>query len=50
MLASAICLIALIALCCYLVSLSTVVDYNSYIREMKLSLPAAPDSLGPYDS
>jgi len=41
MLALTICLLAAIALCWYLASLLTAVDYNSYIREMKLRIPEA---------
>jgi hypothetical protein len=40
MLTLAICLVAVVAVCRYLFSLLTAVDYNSYIREMKLRLPA----------
>jgi hypothetical protein len=47
MVSFAICVIAAIAVCFYLPSLLRPLDYNWYVRELKMSLPAAQDAAYP---
>jgi len=47
MVSFAICIVAAIAVCFYLPSLLRPLDYNWYVRELKMTLPVTEDTAYP---